>query len=133
MDGAGVSVCSLHPTRLHTLLKPHTLIKLHTRLKPHTQVAAVGRLLPCHLNLRHLCRLLVQVVILGDTIVSAPIAPLAHGCDIISHEATFMQGEQLPCTMCSDSGISSKCHVVQLRADCGLLAAKPITCPLTEL
>lgn len=41
-----------------------------------------------------------QVVILGDTIVSAPIAPLAHGCDIISHEATFMRGEhhhRVPC------------------------------------
>ena len=71
-------------------------------------------------------------MILGDTIVSAPIAPLAHGCDIISHEATFMQGEQLPCAMSSDSGMSSKCHVVRLRADCGLLAAKLINCPLFE-
>ena len=34
-----------------------------------------------------------KVVILGDTISSHALAPLALGCDIISHEATFMKGE----------------------------------------
>ena len=34
-----------------------------------------------------------KVVILGDTISSHALAPLALGCDIISHEATFMTGE----------------------------------------
>lgn len=33
-----------------------------------------------------------KVVILGDTIDSSPIAPLALNCDLISHEATFRKG-----------------------------------------
>ncbi len=33
-----------------------------------------------------------QVAILGDTVWSKPLAPLALGCDLIAHEATFMEG-----------------------------------------
>ncbi|GIL84558.1 hypothetical protein Vretimale_14606 [Volvox reticuliferus] len=33
-----------------------------------------------------------KVVVLGDTVSSKPIAPLAAGCDVISHEATFARG-----------------------------------------
>ncbi len=29
---------------------------------------------------------------LGDTVSSRPIAPLAAGCDVMSHEATFARG-----------------------------------------
>lgn len=34
-----------------------------------------------------------KVVLLGDTCDSTAIAPLARGCDLISHEATFNRGE----------------------------------------
>jgi len=34
------------------------------------------------------------VAILGDTIASHPLAPLALDCDMIAHEATFMSGEE---------------------------------------
>ncbi|GLC39336.1 hypothetical protein PLESTB_000895900 [Pleodorina starrii] len=33
-----------------------------------------------------------KVVVLGDTVSSRPIAPLAAGCDVMSHEATFARG-----------------------------------------
>lgn len=33
-----------------------------------------------------------RVVILGDTVDSAAIAPLAYGADVVSHEATFAAG-----------------------------------------
>ncbi|KAL6748432.1 beta-lactamase-like protein [Haematococcus lacustris] len=33
-----------------------------------------------------------KVVLLGDTISSRPIAPLALGADLLAHEATFMEG-----------------------------------------
>ena len=36
-----------------------------------------------------------KVVILGDTIDSSPIAPLAFNCDLISHEATFRKGMEV--------------------------------------
>jgi ribonuclease BN (tRNA processing enzyme) len=36
----------------------------------------------------------IQVAILGDTIVSTPLAPLALNCDVIAHEATFMTGQE---------------------------------------
>ncbi|KAG2452691.1 hypothetical protein HYH02_002923 [Chlamydomonas schloesseri] len=33
-----------------------------------------------------------KVVVLGDTVSSKPIAPLAAGCDVVAHEATFAAG-----------------------------------------
>ncbi len=32
-----------------------------------------------------------KVVVMGDTVSSRPMAPLAWGCDVLAHEATFME------------------------------------------
>ena len=34
----------------------------------------------------------MQAVVLGDTVSSKAIAPLAAGCDVLTHEATFASG-----------------------------------------
>jgi len=44
-----------------------------------------------------------KVVLLGDTINSNPIAPLAIGCDLLSHEATFMAGMEDKCRVAQHS------------------------------
>jgi hypothetical protein len=42
-----------------------------------------------------------KVVILGDTINSVPIGPLAAGCDVLSHEATFSKVGGVEQGMCA--------------------------------
>ncbi|GAX80145.1 hypothetical protein CEUSTIGMA_g7583.t1 [Chlamydomonas eustigma] len=44
-----------------------------------------------------------KVVILGDTVSSYPIAPIALNCDLIAHEATFMEGMEPKCRVSQHS------------------------------
>lgn len=44
-----------------------------------------------------------KVVILGDTVNSRAIAPLAAGCDVLSHEATFARGMEAKAQMAQHS------------------------------
>ena len=39
----------------------------------------------------------------GDTVASDPIAPLALGCDLLAHEATFMKGMEAKCRVAQHS------------------------------
>lgn len=40
---------------------------------------------------------------MGDTVSSAPVAPLALDCDMIAHEATFMRGMEAKCRVAQHS------------------------------
>ncbi|KAG1659228.1 hypothetical protein FOA52_008997 [Chlamydomonas sp. UWO 241] len=44
-----------------------------------------------------------KIALLGDTCNSAAIAPLALGCDVIAHEATFMAGMEDKCRVAQHS------------------------------
>jgi ribonuclease Z len=44
-----------------------------------------------------------KVAILGDTVASAPMAPLALDCDVIAHEATFKAGMEAKCRVAQHS------------------------------
>ncbi|KAF5825991.1 hypothetical protein DUNSADRAFT_5531, partial [Dunaliella salina] len=44
-----------------------------------------------------------KVTILGDTVNSKPIAPVAFGTDVLAHEATFSQGMEYKCRVSQHS------------------------------
>uniref|UniRef100_A0A7S3RAJ1 Metallo-beta-lactamase domain-containing protein n=1 Tax=Dunaliella tertiolecta TaxID=3047 RepID=A0A7S3RAJ1_DUNTE len=44
-----------------------------------------------------------KVTILGDTVNSKPIAPVAFGTDVLAHEATFSQGMEFKCRISQHS------------------------------
>lgn len=85
----------------------------------------------------------MQVCILGDTVNSAAIAPLALGCDLLSHEATFIGVRALgfspeflqPLSAMQGCLLTAKCHArFQLFSCCILLnGPRPFCCSMSNL